>query len=495
MSYLCGKLCSTILLEHFGPIVQKVGDCLFQNDSQTLFFIRRHTSLPMEKIKESLCVLIKFGLVTFDQQGKLFWYKIHSEKIITMLRYSRFMFFIKKCSGDECEIIFEEILKQGNETASQVIIKTYQKIAQVSQEPSVENLVNKFQLLVKNQFLIRNINDKPEKSINSCEFDMPKLNISSIIKKIQGIEADPGDSKIYWKVNFDRLIQDLRDEIVVSAVERMIDNHASELMRQLIYLMYTRTASWVDTSNPIPYHEIKDKVKNLNAPELYDYLDQYLQLLVDDPRRFVKRVGDSGGGQFCVDMKEAFAQLAWATIENIVLERFGSKAARIFRLVRSEKFIEQQHIHELIMFPVKEAKDLTYALLEKNYLKMQEIKKMNASAAPSKIFYLFHIDINQVVRMEIEHCYHALYNTIQRRNHEISSNKRMMDKNIRLQTLISNLKEHGAPEDQIEQMEKLITPSEQTQLDKVQKTIKTLGGAELYIEDTLFLLTMYLRYH
>lgn len=51
----------------------------------------------------------------------------------------------------------------------------------------------------------------------------------------------------------------------------------------------------------------------------------------EDSSQFLKRVGDSGGGQFSVNMKEAFAQLAWVTVGNIVMERFGSKAARIFR--------------------------------------------------------------------------------------------------------------------------------------------------------------------
>lgn len=54
-------------------------------------------------------------------------------------------------------------------------------------------------------------------------------------------------------------------------------------------------------------------------------------ILEEDTSQFLKRVGDSGGGQYSVNMKEAFNQLAWTTLENIVMERFGSKAARIFR--------------------------------------------------------------------------------------------------------------------------------------------------------------------
>lgn len=117
--------------------------------------------------------------------------------------------------------------------------------------------------------------------------------------------------------------------------------------------------------------------------------------------------------------------------------------------MRDRKYIEQEQIQQLAMIPAKEAKHLTYTLLQENYLQMQEIKKAGVSAAPIKTFFLFHIELNMVVRMEVEHCYHALYNTIQRREYELSSNKRMIDKQLRMQTLTSNLKEHGATEEQL----------------------------------------------
>lgn len=109
------------------------------------------------------------------------------------------------------------------------------------------------------------------------------------------------------------------------------DINAGELMRQLINLMYLRTAPWAATSNPIPFTEIKEEVKKLNYSELEQYLDQYLRLIEEDSSQFIKRVGDSGGGQYSINMKNAFEQLVWTTIESIVTERFGSKTARIFR--------------------------------------------------------------------------------------------------------------------------------------------------------------------
>nr|XP_034195818.1 DNA-directed RNA polymerase III subunit RPC3 isoform X2 [Osmia lignaria] len=417
-----------------------------------------------------------------------------------VLRYPRYMFFVKTICGDESEMMLEEVLKHGYITASDLIVKTYKRIEQLPSDlqPSVPVLKDKFELLVKTQFLIRSLCEEAvqETAFLKTDFTVPDLNLAAIARKIEGNDnVDAGDDKIYWNVNFDRFTQDLRDQIIVSAMQKRLDENAGELMRQLLFLMYLRTASWADTSNPIPLTEIKDAVKKQNYPSLTQYIDQYLRLIEEDSSQFMKRVGDSGGGQYSVNMKEAFTQLAWTTLENIVMERFGSKAARIFRLVKDRKYIEQERIQQLAMIPAKEAKHLTYTLLQENYLQMQELKKPGVSAAPIKTFFLFHIDLNMVVRMEIEHCYHALYNTIQRREYEVSRNKRMIDKQLRMQTLTSNLKEHGATEEQLAEIAELMTPSEKQQLGKVQNTIKKLGITELQIDDTLFLLTMYLRYH
>jgi DNA-directed RNA polymerase III subunit RPC3 len=66
------------------------------------------------------------------------------------------------------------------------------------------------------------------------------------------------------------------------------------------------------------------------------------------------------------------------------------------RLVRAKKFVEQEQIQQVAMIPAKEAKLLTYRLLEENFLQMQELRKSLASNVPNKTFFLFYIDLNQV---------------------------------------------------------------------------------------------------
>ncbi|KAI4488786.1 hypothetical protein M0802_011296 [Mischocyttarus mexicanus] len=496
-----GSLCSSIALEHFGPIVQCVVDELFSRGPRTLKLLHECINLPLNKLKESLCCLIKYGLVSYHRNEGSMIYTLKEENFILILRYPRYMFFIKTICGDDAEKMLEEVLKNGYLTASQIIINVYKKLQQSSgadsnTQPSVSSLNDSFNLLVKNQFLMHDLSTNLE---SDCEekptFDILKLNLNAIENIIKGIKDDPEDTKIYWKVNFDRLIQDFRDKAIISAVRTRFDDNAAELMRQLLFLMYLRTASWANTSNPIPYTEIKDSIRKLDNPKLLQYLDQYLTLLEEDKNQFIRRVGDSGGGQYSINMKQAFNQLAWATLENIVLNSFGSHAVRIFRLIPTKKYIEQTQILQLAMMSEKKAKCLIFLLVSHNFIQLQELKKNSNSAALAKVFLLYHVNLDRITRQVIRDCHHTLYNIRQRREYEMTVNKRLIDKNIRMQTLSSNLKEHGASEEQLAEIEELMTPSEKQELEKVQNVIKKLNAAELHVDETLFVLSMYRRYH
>lgn len=52
---------------------------------------------------------------------------------------------------------------------------------------------------------------------------------------------------------------------------------------------------------------------------------------MEDPSDLLTKFGDAGGGQYVLNVKSVFEKLACATLDSIVLERFGSKALRLFR--------------------------------------------------------------------------------------------------------------------------------------------------------------------
>lgn len=296
--------------------------------------------------------------------------------------------------------------------------------------------------------------DKPVPVLGMLDKELyliPEIKINQLTLKRDGKEADPGDTNIYWCVNFDRFHQDFRDKLLVAAITRRLDENAGELIRIMLQQMYIRTEPWAETSNPIPFLEIKNIVKKLTTHnQLTVYLEHYLTVIEDDESKFITKCDDASGGQYVVNLKHAITQLCWASLENIVLEKFHTKAARIFRLVKTKKFIEPDQIQQLGMIPSKEAKRLSYQLLEENFLSFQELRKAPSNMTPNKSFILYHINLDQVVRMALEICYKSLYNAMTRRNHHKQVNKRIIDKKHRVDSIIMSLKVQGAPEEQLQ---------------------------------------------
>lgn len=163
----------------------------------------------------------------------------------------------------------------------------------------------------------------------------------------------------------------------------------------------------------------------------------------------VRQSGKASGGSLQIYVKEAFTQFSWEIIEQCILEKFNSKAARIFRLVKLKKYTESDVIQQLAMVPTKEAKKLSYQLLEENFLQIQELKKSTTGGGPIKSFMLFHVHMKRVVRMMLELCYKSLFNVMTRRDNEKFINKRIIDKKHRVDTITLGMRAQGASENQL----------------------------------------------
>lgn len=50
MSAQIGKVLSLILVERFGPVIDKVASYLFQYGTSSLFSIKKYTELPLSKV-------------------------------------------------------------------------------------------------------------------------------------------------------------------------------------------------------------------------------------------------------------------------------------------------------------------------------------------------------------------------------------------------------------------------------------------------------------
>ncbi|XP_073997116.1 RNA polymerase III subunit C isoform X1 [Rhodnius prolixus] len=509
MSVKYGELCSVLILENFGNVAQKIHDELIWGP-KTYKLLLSATGLPSGLIKRALCILIQYGFVSFEtgRNPLIAEYVLQQEKIILLLRYPKYLSLINAKRGEPSRLLVEEVLKHGSITATKAILQAWKRIQQgaiAKYTDGISGLKEFFHQLIVNQYLIccptpsESTGDDcrvPQFTVNEEEFfSPPEIDLRKLMDLEKGIpNSDPGDTGIMWRCNFDRFHQDLRDEIVIEAVRRRFDNEASTFMDLLLQLMYERTDPWATSSNPIPFVTIRDSLEKKKWPHLSQYLDQYIKVIEEDSCNFIRRSGEGSTSSVFVNLATALQNITAAAIENVVEHRFGCKAARIFRLVKKKRYIDQEQLQKLAMIPDKEAKQLTYKLLQESFLHLHELRKP-VSSGPNKSFYLLHIDFKQVAQVVLNMCYKGIYNTLIRAKHEKTDNSRLIEKFEKLNTIAKNMREQGDDENYIKQLlNEWMTPPEKALLDSVEAMTEKLRMAELYVDETIFLIQLFTYY-
>ncbi|CAB1457138.1 unnamed protein product [Pleuronectes platessa] len=533
------RLCGLLLREHFGEVVEKVGKHLLRSGALNLRTIINETGLPLDLVKKCLCVLVQHGACVFSSgrkgPGSPTEYLTSCNRILRILRYPRYIYTAKTLYGDTGELIIEELLQRGHMTMSSTVKTVADRLTQNMEEGrSMEysEVSSAFSNLVETHFLQRcppqpgaggkdkttaaptdnpatpaapaKTTPQTAESFPDC-YKVPHMTLSGRGKRQLSTEegedqrnakkprldtATHGDEGIYWQVNYERFHLHFRDQAIISAVANKLDQTSSEIVRTMLRMSEVTTSPTAHCTKPLSSNEIFRSLPssyNIARP----ILDQYLTLLVDDPMEFVGKAGESGGGMYVVNLHRALANLARATLESVVQERFGSRSARIFRLLLRKRHLEQKQVEDFAMIPAKEAKDMLYTLLSENLVQLQEIPK-TPDYAPSRTFYLYTVNQLPTARMLLQNCHKTVANLIERRLFETKESKRLLEKSQRIEAILASLQASGAEPEQLQEVEEMITAPEKQQLDSLKLHINKLDSAENQVDETIFLLESYI---
>uniref|UniRef100_A0AAY4AHX3 DNA-directed RNA polymerase III subunit RPC3 n=1 Tax=Denticeps clupeoides TaxID=299321 RepID=A0AAY4AHX3_9TELE len=483
------------------------------------------------QVKKSLCVLVQHGMCVFGSgrrgPGGPTEYRCLVERILYTLRFPRYIYTAKSLYGDTGELIVEEVLQRGEMTMSSVVKTVADRLTHNMEDGrsmDYSEVISAFSSLVDTHFLQRclaacgkgNAATSSEKTPNSSAatpesltdcYKLPQINLRGRGKrrrssgdsdvdqrggkraKLENKELC-GDEGVFWQVNFERFHLHFRDQAIISAVASKMDQTSSEIVRTMLRISEMTTQPNAAYTQPLSANEIFRAL-----PASYNIsrstLDQYLTLLVDDPMEFVGKSGDSGGGMYVVNLHKALANLARATLESVVQERFGSRSARIFRLLLRKRHLEQKQVEDFAMIPAKEAKDMLYTLLSENLVQLQEIPK-TPDHAPSRTFYLYTVNQLPTARMLLQHCYKTVGNLIERRLFETRENKRHLEKSQRIEAILASLQVSGAEPAQLTEVEEMITAPERQQLEALKHHINKMDSSENQVDETIFLLESYI---
>lgn len=526
------RLCGLLLREHFGEVVEKVGTHLLKNGQQSLRTIIHETGMPLDQVKKALCVLVQQGACAFSSgrkgPGSPAEFFANGHRILRILRYPRYIYTAKTLYGDTGELIIEELLQRGHLTMSETVKTVADRLTQNMEEGhsmDYSEVSSAFSKLVETHFLQRcppvgvektaASPDSPPAPVTTTSssaetypecYKVPHVTLvgrgkrplcteegeeQRNAKKAKMDTQTHGDEGIYWQVNFERFHLHFRDQTIISAVANKLDQTSSEIVRTMLRMSEVTTVPTAACTKPLSANEIfRSLSSSYNIPR--QILDQYLTLLVDDPMEFVGKAGESGGGMFVVNLHRALTNLARATLESVVQERFGSRSARIFRLLLRTRHLEQKQVEDFAMIPAKEAKDMLYTLLSENLVQLQEVPK-TPDYAPSRTFYLYTVNQLPTARMLLQKCYKTVGNLIERRLFETKESKRLLEKSQRIEAILASLQASGAEPEQLTEVEEMITAPEKQQLDSLRLHVNKLDTAENQVDDTIFLLESYIN--
>nr|XP_005991739.1 PREDICTED: DNA-directed RNA polymerase III subunit RPC3 [Latimeria chalumnae] len=537
------KLCSLLLQEHFGEIVEKVGVHLINTGSQPLRLITNDTDVPLDQVKKALCVLIQQNLVTYLLHKRGFVeYNTHVDRVLRILRYPRYIYTAKTLYGDTGELVVEELLQNGKMTMSAVVKKVADRLTESMEDGKTmdySEVSKTFVQLVETHFL-QKCPMVPESAAGSEPlaapvlvtdekemYTVPNVSIIGKGKRRRSCEEDDGGQKAKRK----KLEEETKEVGVVLSLHSFIESvccppvwksfwdlcpissrlawkvgcawhhwllvydlclkqTSSEIVRTMLRMSEITTSSGAAHTQPLSSNEIfRSLPSGYNISK--QILDQYLTLLVDDPMEFVGKAGESGGGMYAINLHKALACLARATLESVVQERFGSRSARIFRLLLRKRHLEQKQVEDFGMIPAKEAKDMMYTLLSENLVSLQEIPK-TPDHAPSRTFYLYTVNTLPAAETLLFHSHQTVANLIERRQFETKENKRLLEKSQKIEAILASMQATGAEEVQLQEIEEMITAPERQQLKTLKNNVNKLDTSENQVDETIFVLESYI---
>lgn len=499
MGSQCGDLILIILEKHFGTNVKKVAQKLLYG-YKPLKLIFHNIDLKLIQVKEALHILIKHNLVAFkkSKSGLTAEYKLNYEKILQILSYSKYLQLIEEKYGEQGRDIVNAFMIMGYSSLSHVIVRIAKESSEdptsVNLSPIRDTVVKLVQAGYLEQYC--NVTSLPEDqpvpniAIEETEktlepvLDM-KLLYESLTHKDTSLLVDP----VVFALNLQRFDQDYRDEIILDAIEQRFNSEARTVLSVLLSEAVTSSYYGSPESASVNINALREKVRRKHKEE--HNTEQWVKVLEDPTCGWIQNSTDVSNAVI-IRFSHIIHILAITLIENIIHTKYGLKAARIFRIIRNKKFVEQNQIQRLAMIPDKEAKTLTYNLLHDNFVMIQELRKPGATQGPSKTYFLFHINLRLVIEVTLKMCYKSMANAFVRIEHETQQHRSLVDKYLHIENLRKsvNVEQEGS-EEILEALDQLMCPSEKEQVTNVNKMIHQLETAILNANETLFLLNMY----
>lgn len=496
------KCVLNLIKDHFGSVIEHIANQLIVNGPLNLKLICFFSKRPVNQIKEALKILIQHNLVKFQTNSRdQIEYELITDNVIAFLRYPKYVLVSAHLHSKIGEDLVYEFLKNGKLTLDELIEKLVLKFSNDSRFQDKYELpkliYDTFLKFVNQNYIINNERNKTVPIIDFKKFhssltikrehdDEEDILEEPKTKKQKTVTNDPttsSDSQLIWFINNEQFDNYLKAELIADFIKSHYDDSIAGELAKLIYT----------ADQPMSRGQIINKAIESELCDNVGEVDSYLKLFDQDlNNRFIHRVENtSDGGRYEANEYNIFHHLIKETFATIVNDYYGEKSSRIFRLLLIKKYLQQKTIGEQAMISVKDAKERLSTLFKDGLVRILQYSKA-PDYAPMKTSFVITIDLNELCLMFRNKCYHSIYSTSTRRNHEYSTNRALIEKKLLIDAIIENL-ETTNERAQISDLDQTFSSHEKAILNRYEMITKKTELSELECERTLFLIDSFLK--
>jgi len=309
-------------------------------------------------------------------------------------------------------------------------------------------------------------------------------------KRVKASDDNVVDNDVYFRVNYDRFNIHIRNKLIESAARERFNDGTALVMRATLKateseqktLSEVRSAS--TTAANISMHLEDDRalksglVLNTKKPKDITLVKAYLSMLalVDNPTPAGKASSfvSFSGSKVYVEFEIIASRLRRRALEAVTRERHGDAGVRVLRLLLDSGKADEKQVSKLAMIAPKDVRPLLSAMSAESLISIQEVPK-SADRNPTRMFYLWYVDLPKACSVLLRNLYKTLYNINVRKQAETEepSVKGVLEKRERRD---------------VSRDEGLLTRNERETLKEWESRMEKLTVLEARVEQAVFIL-------
>jgi hypothetical protein len=253
----------------------------------------RDMNLPAKDIARALATLAMHDIIDCQTDGradsKNILYAFNLKRTLYLLHYSKCIHCARQLYGFDGELIIEELLLNGKQRMSTLLVQVYERLIKAGKDPhvhSLQSIKETFQMLVTAQYLQRvtihestmtlptiiddilsSTDRAPELSEDGWRYLLTNQQTTDepMAKKLKTMPTQFGDEKVFWKVHFQRFFAHLRDQELIQAFTNRIDQVSTHAMNDpfLVHEFKSMTVMLIESCYSLSIENAGDIVRTM----------------------------------------------------------------------------------------------------------------------------------------------------------------------------------------------------------------------------------------